>query len=225
MKKILVSIIIIAVMCAAIGGGIHAYFSDTETAAGNTFTAGTLNLQVGSSDPCVEHISLSGMKPNTSGNAASWLATNIGTIDGTLDITLSTITNNENGVSEVEIAAGESPSNTIGELGQLLKVAFWMDTNKDGTWSSGDYYLSSGGTKVSWTSGTTLPSAAYDFLNNYASKAWTSVQTITSTADAGNFRVEYNFPNNSGGIPGNLADNRAQSDSCVFDIIFVLNQQ
>jgi predicted ribosomally synthesized peptide with SipW-like signal peptide len=225
MKKILVSIIIIAVMCAAIGSGVHAYFSDTETATGNTFTAGTLNLQVGSADPCTEHISLSGMKPNTSGNAASWLTTNIGTIDGTLDITLSTITNNENGVNDVEIAAGESPSNTVGELGQLLKIAFWMDTNKDGTWSSGDYYLSSAGTKVSWSSGSTLPSAAYDFLNNYASKAWANVQTVTSTADAGNFRVEYNFPNNSGGIPGNLADNRAQSDSCVFNITFVLNQQ
>jgi predicted ribosomally synthesized peptide with SipW-like signal peptide len=225
MKKILVSIIIIALVGAAIGSGVHAYFSDTETATGNTFTAGTLNLQVGSTDPCTQKITISNIKPTDTGNAASWLTTNIGTIDGTLDVSLSAITNNENGVNDVEIAAGESPSNTVGELGQLLKVALWMDTNKDGTWSSGDYYLSSGGTKVSWTSGTTLPSAAYDFLNNYANKAWTNVQTVTSTADAGNFRVEYNFPNNSGGIPGTLADNRAQSDSCVFNITFVLNQQ
>jgi len=218
MKRILVSIVIIGLVGAAIGSGVHALFSDTETASNNTFTAGTLNLQVGSADPCVEHISLSGMKPNTTGNAASWLTTNIGTIDGTLDVTLSTITNNENTRSEVETAAGDTTDST-GELGGLLKVAFWMDTNKDGTWSSGDYYLSSGGAKVSWSSGSTLPAAAYDIVNNYASKAWTSIQTVTSTADAGNFRVEYNFPN------GGSGDNQAQSDSCVFDISFVLNQQ
>jgi predicted ribosomally synthesized peptide with SipW-like signal peptide len=217
-KKILVSIIIIGLVCTAIGGGVHAFFSDTETSTGNTFTAGTLNLQVGSADPCIEHITLSGMKSNTTGNAASWLTTNIGTINGTLDVSLSAVTNNENTRSEVEIAAGDT-TDSVGELGGLLKVAFWMDTNKDGTWSSGDYYLSSGGTKVSWVSGFTLPTAAYDIVNNYASKAWTSVQTVTSTADAGNFRVEYNFPN------GGSGDNQAQSDSSVFDISFILNQQ
>jgi predicted ribosomally synthesized peptide with SipW-like signal peptide len=218
MKKILVSLMVIVVVLALIGGGIYAVFSDVETSAGNTFTTGTLNLQVGSADPCTERITISGLKPTDTGNAASWLTTNIGSINGTLDITLSAITNDENTRSEVETAAGDT-TDSVGELGGLLKVAFWMDINKDGTWSSGDYYLKSDGTKVSWASGSTLPSAAYDILNNYDSKSWANVQTVNGTADAGNFRVEYNFPN------GGSVDNQAQSDSCVFDIIFVLNQQ
>jgi len=218
MKKILISLMVIGMVCIAIGGGVYALFSDTETSAANTFTAGTLNLQVGSADPCTERITLSGLKPTDTGNAASWLTTNIGSINGTLDVMLSAITNNENTRSEVETAAGDT-TDVGGELGGLLKVAFWMDTIKDGTWSSGDYYLSSSGTKVSYVSGSTLPSAAYDVVNNYGSKSWTSVQNVNGTADAGNFRVEYDFPN------GGSGDNVAQSDSSVFDITFVLNQQ
>jgi len=207
----------IALVSALIGGGIYAAFSDTETSTGNTFTAGTLNLQVGAADPCVENVTISNLKPTDNGTAATWLTTNIGSINGALDINLGAITNNENTRSEVEIAAGDT-TDVGGELGSLLTVAFWMDTNKDGTWSSGDYYLSSGGTKVSWVSGATLPSGAYDSLNNFASRSWASLQTVNGTADAGNFRVEYNFPN------GGSGDNVAQSDSCVFSITFTLNQ-
>jgi predicted ribosomally synthesized peptide with SipW-like signal peptide len=218
MKKILISLMLIGMVCGVIGSGVYALFSDTEASAGNTFTSGTLNLQVGNADPCTQKITLSGLKPTDTGNAASWLTTNIGTINGTLDITLSAITNNENTRSEVETAAGDT-TDVGGELGGLLKVAFWMDTNKDGTWSNGDYYLSSGATNVTWVSGSTLPIAAYDIVNNYGGKGWANVQTVNSTADSGNFRVEYNFPN------GGSGDNQAQSDSCVLDIIFVLNQQ
>jgi predicted ribosomally synthesized peptide with SipW-like signal peptide len=207
----------IGVVGAVIGGGIYAIFSDSETGAG-TFTAGTLNLQVGSADPCTENVTISNLKPTDTGNAATWLTTNIGSINGILDITLGAITNNENTRSEVETAA-EDTTDVGGELGTLLKVAFWMDTNMDGTWSSSDYYLSSGGTKVSWVSDTTLPSAAYDILNNYAGRSWASLQTVNATADAGNVRVEYNYPN------GGSGDSVAQSDSCVFNITFILNQQ
>ena len=225
MKKILLSLLLIGVISAVVGGGVHAIFSDTETATANTFTSGTLNMQVGGTDPCTVKVTLNSVKPTDAATAATWLITNLGSINGSLNITLSAITNNENVVNSVEIAAGEPSNNTVGELGQLLKIAFWMDVDKNGTWSSGDYYLSSGGTKVVWASGSTLPTAAYDYLNNFGTKSWTSLQTINGTADAGNFRVEYNFPNNGGGIPGTLTDNRAQSDSSVFDITFVLNQQ
>jgi hypothetical protein len=92
-----------------------------------------------------------------------------------------------------------------------------MDADKGGTWTSGDYYLKSDGTKVVWASGATLPVAAYDLVNSYP-HTWSSVQAVTATTDAGNFRVEYDFPD------GGAGDNVAQGDSCVFDITFVLNQ-
>ncbi|MFA4831277.1 MAG: TasA family protein [Patescibacteria group bacterium] len=46
MKKILVSLSIIGAVAAIAIGGTVAYFTDTETSAGNTFTAGILDLTV-----------------------------------------------------------------------------------------------------------------------------------------------------------------------------------
>lgn len=51
MKKILISLAIIAVVGAVGFGATRAYFSDTETSTGNTFTAGTIDLAVESENP------------------------------------------------------------------------------------------------------------------------------------------------------------------------------
>jgi spore coat-associated protein N len=51
MKKILISLAIIAVVGAIGFGATRAYFSDTETSTGNTFTAGTIDLAVDSENP------------------------------------------------------------------------------------------------------------------------------------------------------------------------------
>ena len=48
MKKILISLAIIAVVAVVAFGATRAYFSDTETSSGNTFTAGTLDLNLNS---------------------------------------------------------------------------------------------------------------------------------------------------------------------------------
>jgi predicted ribosomally synthesized peptide with SipW-like signal peptide len=45
-RKIFMSILVIAVVAAMVGMNTFAYFSDSETSKGNTFTAGTLDLQV-----------------------------------------------------------------------------------------------------------------------------------------------------------------------------------
>jgi len=47
-KKLIVSLAIMAIAGAAAIGGTMAYFSDTETSKGNTFTAGSLDLTVDS---------------------------------------------------------------------------------------------------------------------------------------------------------------------------------
>jgi predicted ribosomally synthesized peptide with SipW-like signal peptide len=46
-KKILVSVMVIGLVAALAGAGLHAIFNDTETSTGNTFTAGTLNISLG----------------------------------------------------------------------------------------------------------------------------------------------------------------------------------
>ena len=218
LKKIIGLSIAIALIVALIGTGTWALFSDQETATDNTFTAGTLNLQVGAADPCTESIDIggdNGMVPGDSGNAATWLTRNTGSIAGDLSISLSEITNNENEVKEPETGDGGEP----GELGANLKVAFWMDGNKSGDWDhTSDYYLKSDQTKVAYTSGgPALPTEAYATLDSYNSDSWADVQTnVAGSTDFGNFRVEYDLPSATTDI--------VQSDSCVFTITFDLDQ-
>jgi len=45
-KKILVSMMVIGLVAALAGAGLYAYFYDTAESTGNTFTAGTLDIQV-----------------------------------------------------------------------------------------------------------------------------------------------------------------------------------
>ncbi len=46
MKTILMSVMAIAIVVGVVGAGTFAYFSDTETSSGNTFTAGILDLEL-----------------------------------------------------------------------------------------------------------------------------------------------------------------------------------
>src|SRR3990167_1862353 len=48
MKKILLSLSMIAVVGVVVAGATGAFFSDTETSTGNTFTAGAIDLKVDS---------------------------------------------------------------------------------------------------------------------------------------------------------------------------------
>jgi len=45
-KKILISLSVIALAAAVVVGGTVAFFSDTETSTGNTFTAGSIDLKI-----------------------------------------------------------------------------------------------------------------------------------------------------------------------------------
>jgi len=49
-KKILISLMTLVLVAGLVGGGAFAYFSDTETSTANTFTAGTLNMEIADSD-------------------------------------------------------------------------------------------------------------------------------------------------------------------------------
>ena len=225
MKKIIGLVITAAVVITLVTTGTLALFSDTETADDNTFTAGSLNLEVGSEDPCTETIAIGDdedLYPTVSDNAATWLTPNSGSIAGDLSIELSAITNNENTILEPEAAESDvSDDPDGGELGGLLDVAFWMDVAKDGDWSDGDYYLPyNSATAVAWAGGEgpDLPTAAYASLDSYDSDSWADVQNVSDGSDAGNFSVEYDWPD------GGSSDNTAQSDDCVFTITFDLEQ-
>jgi len=64
-KNILVSLAIIGAVAAIAIGGTVAYFSDTETSSGNTFTAGTVDIAVNGENPWngEGYFTISDMKP------------------------------------------------------------------------------------------------------------------------------------------------------------------
>jgi|GEM_PF-1463641 predicted ribosomally synthesized peptide with SipW-like signal peptide len=63
-KKILASLIIIGILGFSLGWGTYSYFSDTETSSGNTFSAGTIDLEVNDMNPLEGAlVTLKDMKP------------------------------------------------------------------------------------------------------------------------------------------------------------------
>jgi predicted ribosomally synthesized peptide with SipW-like signal peptide len=220
MKKIIVLTLAALLTLAAVASGTWAFFSDNETSQNNVLTAGTLDLQVGASDPCAEAINTGALEPGDSGNAADWTVTNKGNLTGALKISIGAITNYENTLTEPETAVGDVTGGaTEGELGDYLKIAFWLDINRSGGWDSGDKYLKSDGTVVDWVSGSTLPSEAYANVNSYSGIDWETADGMPTLAglDELYFNAEYSFTPNTN-------DSRAQGDSCLFDISFSLDQ-
>lgn len=51
MKKVLMSLMAIGLAVALMGGGAFGFFTDTEESSGNTFTAGTLDMQLNDDAP------------------------------------------------------------------------------------------------------------------------------------------------------------------------------
>lgn len=65
MKKILISISLIAAVAAVVVGATTAFFSDTETSTGNVISAGSLDLKVNEYDtPVPALVNISDMKPS-----------------------------------------------------------------------------------------------------------------------------------------------------------------
>ena len=127
MKKILMSLLVIALAVAVVAGGTMAYFSDTETSSGNTFTAGTIDLKIGLfdgadnlywvDDPDVPNVNtyldgvwnelVNNLKPGDSATIPV-LIMNGGTIAGVADFHLTVTDNDDNYCNEPELAAEEA---------------------------------------------------------------------------------------------------------------------
>jgi predicted ribosomally synthesized peptide with SipW-like signal peptide len=131
MKKILISLMTIAMVGALVGGGVFAYFSDVETSTGNTFTAGTLNLvpstsgtgPVGKYTPTAGGDGVNGnvvfttLAPGDSGTI-TWVLSNSGNLAGTLTI-VSTVTFSDVDANEPETAVTTPHANNGGGNGDL----------------------------------------------------------------------------------------------------------
>lgn len=108
MKKIIISLSIIGAVAAVAIGGTVAYFSDTETSTGNTFTAGTIDIAVNGSNPWTQtnQFTFSDMKPSQV-EYSNFTVNNVGTnpvnVWKKVDVTVKG--DEENGVNEPECVA------------------------------------------------------------------------------------------------------------------------
>jgi predicted ribosomally synthesized peptide with SipW-like signal peptide len=66
--KIILSLSVIVAVAAIAVGGTMAYFSDTETSTHNTFSAGTIDIAIDSSNPWTKSYDIGDLKPGETGN-------------------------------------------------------------------------------------------------------------------------------------------------------------
>ena len=130
--RILSSTIVIALMSMALGLGATAYFSDTETSTGNTFTAGTLDLEIDDANTNVIKWTMTNMHPGSQ----SWKVfklTNVGSLKGYLDVENIVVTEAENTWLDPEIEAGDA-TEFVGELGSVVSINFFTSPDASGSY-------------------------------------------------------------------------------------------
>ena len=210
---LVLSICLITVMVfGAIGTG--AWFTDQEQIAGNSFTAGSLNLEL--SDPGSVPFSVSNLVPGQSGTKTITL-TNSGSIPGTLDISLANIVQPENGITEPEENLNGEYTSDRGELGMFLGFVAFVDVNKNGSFDSGDIQLS--------FDNQILPYSQISYFAGWRvwenQLAWNNIMTMAIDQSV-NLVINYAFPTES--QDSNYSQDIAQTDGLSFNIIFDLNQ-
>ena len=196
-KKIIISLSVIGAIAAIAVGGTIAYFSDTETSTGNTFTAGTLDLKLNGADSNVVMFTVSNLVPGQDGGAEVTL-NNAGNINGYIDFDFSNLVDNDNGCSDPEDDIDTTCINPNGELDSNLNITAFVDKNNNDVYDAGIDTLVYQG----------LASAIVGAgLQNYA----------FNSAASETFRINWSV--SSG------ATNEIQSDSTGFDVAFELGQE
>jgi predicted ribosomally synthesized peptide with SipW-like signal peptide len=200
-KKLIISLSVIGVVAAIAIGGTIAYYNDTETSTGNTFTAGTLNLQVGGEDPTTWSYSTEDIKPGDEDKEFVTLQ-NTGSLDGYLHITFANLINDEMGCPEPEQNEGGdttcgNPGPNEGELAENLDILIYLDENGNTNFELGTDTLIYQGKVKGILQG--------DLFNYFL-----------SSGDSKKFRIEWELDSSVGNI--------VQSDKTGYDINFELTQ-
>jgi spore coat-associated protein N len=114
---VIVGLVAVVIAAAAIGAGTYAAFTDTETGPGGTQTAGTLDLEVGSSGTTSTLFSASNIAPGFTQDYTFTLK-NSGSIAGTLT-TAMTYTGSDGTCTEPERTAEGSTNGSCNAAGDL----------------------------------------------------------------------------------------------------------
>ncbi len=153
MKKILTSLAMIVFVGAVVASGTGAFFSDTETSTANVFTAGAIDLSLGSVFSSTANANSGGSNPVITDNANRALFNftdlkpgDLGTVTFKLKVTsneayacaVSTLmTGEENVIVDPEATAGDITSAAgQGELQNYIQFATFADLDVDGVYDS-----------------------------------------------------------------------------------------
>jgi len=243
MNKILISLSTIAVVAAIAVGGTVAYFSDTETSVGNTFTAGTLDLKVDGADDVLPMAwSSDNMEPGTTYNAGTVEVRNSGSISGKVTLMVSNVVSNENGELEPELSwsgigsrygrdlpdtevdpTGYDNNTGYGELWDQMNLKFYVDQNDNGV--------------MEWYEPVIWSGMALDMTSYYSIPVNTNLfpadHGFDETLDAGeSFKIgllvtffnDTSSPMSSQPQFNGLNNNMTMSDDAKFDVVFGLEQ-
>ena len=101
MKKILIGLSVIAAVAAIVVGGTIAYFSDTETSAGNTISSGTVDINIDGNNPWEGTYQMENMEPGDSKDIAFNIK-NVGTYPARVWKIIKNVQTEENGITEPE---------------------------------------------------------------------------------------------------------------------------
>lgn len=145
MKKILLSLLTIALVSAVAVGATRAWFFDSEASTENSFTAGTLDLVLGAGNPIP--FSATNVVPGQDGNGKVTL-TNSGSINADLDVKITNFVQAENGLNEPELSAGDYENG--GDLWISFGMVGYLDVNQNSVFDSGDIQLAYNGQKAAY---------------------------------------------------------------------------
>ena len=200
MSKILISLMTIALVGALVGGGIYAYFSDTETSTGNTFIAGTLDLNLDGGNTNVVKFNVSNVSPGGSGGG-TWAVTNVGTLGGYLDLETVGFTESIGTTTDPELVNEPTGLDTA-QLGSCLMAHMFIDANNDGDWDAGE-------TDIFGTNA--APVAINTIAGNY------SLDLALAASGTNYITLRWAVPVTT--------DNRIQGDSVILGMTFELQQR
>lgn len=144
MKRILLSIAVIALVSTVSVGATRAFFVDTETVEGNTFSTGNIDLTVDGDNGVIGvQFSSNELIPGETINVGTVELKNEGSIAGKITLQVKNPVSNENGLVEPETSDGDIDGEEIdptgydanegdGELWDMSTLNLFVDVNNDG---------------------------------------------------------------------------------------------
>lgn len=136
-RRLLAGLGVVGAASAVGGAGTVAFLSDTESSTGNSIQAGTVDLILGGDDGVSTTFSAANLAPGDSGWATADIA-NQGSIDGTVSVTIDSVTESGGATvdSEDQDGGADDGSALLDELS--LEIGFDPDYGSDTDLEDGD---------------------------------------------------------------------------------------